>query len=213
MFTIDLLKGEGIPLKSRPEGIAVGALAFGVPIIVGIAMFGFYLSNSVAMSIQRQDITKYTERTNKLSEAVKLQESLEKEKAAIGSSLAEVASSVGRHTQWSSVLATLVRNMPDSMVLTKLEMKQRFVKRQIRSKEDPNKKVPISIPARTLQMNVSLSHQIDYDKAVKDFRDRLFYSSFLAPKLENIRVSQEFDTLEGQNVVSYTLDCVFKPGL
>jgi len=213
MFTIDLLKGEGIPLKSRPEGIAVGALAFGVPIIVGIAMFGFYLSNSVAMSIQRQDITKYTERTNKLSEAVKLQESLEKEKAAIGSSLAEVASSVGRHTQWSSVLATLVRNMPDSMVLTKLEMKQRFVKRQIRSNEDPNKKVPISIPARTLQMNVSLSHQIDYDKAVKDFRDRLFYSSFLAPKLENIRVSQEFDTLEGQNVVSYTLDCVFKPGL
>ena len=213
MFTIDLLKGEGIPLKSRPEGIAIGALAFGVPIIVGIAMFGFYLSNSVAMSIQRQDITKYTERTNKLSEAVKLQESLEKEKAAIGSSLAEVASSVGRHTQWSSVLATLVRNMPDSMVLTKLEMKQRFVKRQIRSKEDPNKKVPISIPARTLQMNVSLSHQIDYDKAVKDFRDRLFYSSFLAPKLENIRVSQGFDTLEGQDVVSYTLDCVFKPGL
>ena len=213
MFTIDLLKGEGIPLKSRPEGIAVGALAFGVPIIVGIAMFGFYLSNSVAMSIQRQDITKYTEKTNKLSKAVKLQESLEKEKAAIGSSLAEVASSVGRHTQWSSVLATLVRNMPDSMVLTKLEMKQRFVKRQIRSKEDPNKKVPISIPARTLQMNVSLSHQIDYDKAVKDFRDRLFYSSFLAPKLENIRVSQGFDTLEGQDVVSYTLDCVFKPGL
>ena len=213
MFTIDLLKGEGIPLKSRPEGIAVGALAFGVPIIVGIAMFGFYLSNSVAMSIQRQDITKYTERTNKLSEAVKLQESLEKEKAAIGSSLAEVASSVGRHTQWSSVLATLVRNMPDSMVLTKLEMKQRFVKRQIRSKEDPNKKVTISIPARTLQMNVSLSRQIDYDKAVKDFRDRLFYSSFLAPKLENIRVSQGFDTLEGQDVVSYTLDCVFKPGL
>jgi len=213
MFTIDLLKGEGIPLKSRPEGIAIGALAFGVPIIVGIAMFGFYLSNSVAMSIQRQDITKYTEKTNKLSKAVKLQESLEKEKASIGSSLAEVASSISRHTQWSPVLATLVRNMPNSMVLTKLEVKQRPVKKQIRSKEDPNKKVTISIPARTLQMNVSLSRQIDYDKAVKDFRDRLFYSSFLAPKLENIRVSQGFDTLEGQDVVSYTLDCVFKPGL
>ena len=213
MFTIDLLKGEGIPLKSRPEGIAIGALAFGVPIIVGIAMFGFYLSNSVAMSIQRQDITKYTEKTNKLSKAVKLQESLEKEKAFIGSSLAEVASSISRHTQWSPVLATLVRNMPNSMVLTKLEVKQRPVKKQIRSKEDPNKKVTISIPARTLQMNVSLSRQIDYDKAVKDFRDRLFYSSFLAPKLENIRVSQGFDTLEGQDVVSYTLDCVFKPGL
>lgn len=213
MFTIDLLKGEGIPLKSRPEGIAIGALAFGVPIIVGIAMFGFYLSNSVAMSIQRQDITKYTEKTNKLSKAVKLQESLEKEKAAISSSLTEVASSVGRHTQWSPVLATLVRNMPDSMVLTKLGVKQRPVKKRIRSKEDPNKKVTISIPARTLQMNVSLSRQIDYDKAVKDFRDRLFYSSFLAPKLENIRVSQGFDTLEGQDVVSYTLDCIFKPGL
>jgi len=213
MFTIDLLKGECIPIKSRPEGIAIGALTFAVPIIAAIVMFGFYLSNSIAMSIQKRDTAKYVKRTDELSDAVKLQKSLEREKNAVGSSLAEVASSISRHAQWSPVLALLAKNIPDSMVLTRLEVKQRSITRKIPSKADPKKKVSISIPVRTLQINVCGSPQSNCDKAVKDFKDDLRFSTLLGPRLEAVKVSQEFDTLDGQDVVSYTIDCVFKPGL
>ena len=213
MFTIDLLKGESIPLKSRPEGIAIGALTFTVPVIAAIVMFGFYLSNSIAMSIQKQDTAKYVKRTDELSDAVKLQKSLEREKNAISSSLAEVASSISRHTQWSPVLALLAKNIPDSMVLTKLEVKQHSVTKKIPSKADPKKKINVSVPVRTLQINICGSPQSNCDKAVKDFKDDLRFSTLLGPRLEAVKVSQEFDTLDGQDVVSYTIDCVFKPGL
>jgi len=213
MFTIDLLKGEAIPIKSRPEGIAIGALTFTVPVIIAIVMFGFYLSNSIAISIEKRDAAKYVKRTDELSDAVKLQKSIEKEKSALSSSLTEVASSISRHTQWSPVLALLAKHMPDSMVLTKLEVKHRSVTKKIPSKADPKKKINVSVPVRTLQINICGSPQSNCDKVVKDFKDSLRFSTLLGPKLEAVKVAQEFNTLDGEDAICYTIDCVFKPGL
>jgi len=213
MFTVDLLKGQGLPIKSRPEGIAVAVIAFAVPVIIAIAMFGYYLHTRIIISIQKRGIINYETKISELSGAVRLQKSFEKEKNVINSSMSEVDSSIGRHTQWSDVLVTLVKNMPDSMVLTNLEVKQRTIKKKVPKKNNPEKKVSISVPVRTLQMSVSGSSQYNCDKAIRDFCERLRASDLLGPKLENIRVSQEVGTLEGQDVVAYEMDCIFKPGL
>jgi hypothetical protein len=213
MFTIDLLKGQGIPVKSRPEGIVIAAVTFAVPIIVAITMFGFYLSNIINISIQKQEIIRREAEIDKLSDAVELQKSFEKEKGIMNSCLSEVATSIGSYTQWSPILATLVENMPDSVVLTRLEVKQHSVKRKVPQKNDPQTKIDINVPAKILQIHVCGSPQSNCDKAIRDFRDRLRFSSFLGPKLEDIRVSQNVDTLDNNNVVSYEIDCIFKPTL
>jgi len=213
MFTIDLLKGQGLPVKSRPEGIAIAATTLAVPVIIAIVMFGFYLRNKIIISVQKQEIANYETKIAKLSDAVELQKSFENEKNAVSSCLSEVSTSISRHTQWSPVLTTLVKNMPDSVVLTELEVKQSSVKRKVPKKDDPKKMIDISVPVRTLQINVCGSPQSNCDKAVRDFRDRLRSSAFLGPKLENIRVSQRFGTLESRDVVFYQIDCIFKPEL
>ena len=213
MFTIDLLKGQCIPAKSRPEGIAIAAATFAVPIIIAIVMFGFYLSNIINISVQKQEIVKYEKRIDKLSDSIEMQKLFEKEKNVISSCLTEVSSSIAKHAQWSPILMTLVENMPDSVVLTSLEVKQRSVRRKVPQKDDPKKMINISVPVRTLHISVCGSPQTNCDKAVRDFGDRLRSSALLGPKLEDIRVSQGFDMLQNQNVVSYEIDCVFKPGL
>ena len=213
MFTIDLLKGQCIPAKSRPEGIAVAAVTFAVPIIIAIVMFGFYLSNIINISVQQREVGRYKKKIDGLSDALKMQKSFEKEKNVISSCLTEVSSSIARHTQWSPILMTLVENMPDSVILTSLEVKQRSVRRKVPQKDDPKKMINIFVPARTLHISVCGSPQTNCDKAVRDFGGRLRSSALLGPKLEDIRVSQGFDMLESQNVVSYEMDCVFKPGL
>ena len=213
MFTIDLLKGQGVPAKSRPEGIAIAATALAVPIIIAIVMFGLYLRNKIIISIQKQTIVNYETKIDELSDAVELQKSFESEKNAVSSCLSEISTSIGRHTQWSPVLTALVKNMPDSVVLTDLEVKQSSVKRKVPKKDDPKKMIDISVPVRTLRINVCGNPQSDCDKAVRDFRDRLRSSALLGPKLENIRVSQRSGTLESRDVVSYQIECIFKPGL
>ncbi|MHC4687853.1 MAG: hypothetical protein ACYTEW_26635 [Planctomycetota bacterium] len=213
MFKIDLLKGEDIPGKGRPEGVAIAVGTFTVPIIVAATMFGLYLNNSIAMSIQKRDTVKYAKKTDALSEAVKLRESLEEERTSLNNSLWEVVSSINRHTQWSPVLATLVKYIPDSMVLTNLEVEQEIKSKKVPSKDDPKKMTDVSVPARTLQMNICGSSQSYCDMAVKDFKDRLWKSTVLGPRLEDIRISQESDMIDKHPVVCYQIDFVFKPGL
>ena len=213
LFTIDLLKGQGIPIKSRPEGIVVAAAAFVIPAVVAIVMLGWYLSTSASISIQKQKISSYEEKISKLSKAVELYNSFEEEKRAVNNCLSEVSSSIKKHTQWSPVLAMLVKNMPDSLVLKELEVKRRSTKVKVPQKDNPQTMVDVSVPVETLHITVSGNIRNNSDEAVRLFRDRIRSSDLLREKLEDITVSQELNTLKSRDTVSYDIDCIFKPKL
>jgi hypothetical protein len=212
MFTIDLLKGQGIPAKTKPQGLALFAATFVVPVVIAIGMFGYYVRNGVIMGIQKEAIAGYEAKMVKYADAIKMQQSYENEKNAINSCLQEVSASIRQHIQWSPILVTIVENMPDSVVLTKLEVKWNSIKKKVAVKGDPQKKVDTSVPVRTLKMTVSGDPQLNCEQEVRAFRDRLRLSSMLGPIIEDIViVSQGYGKLDGRDVVSYEIDCIFKP--
>lgn len=213
MFTIDLLKGQGIPAKSQPRNIAIGAAAVAVPVIIAIAMLGFYFRNNVAISIQKNAISNFKTKIAEMSDVIELQKSLEQERQTYNNCLSEISSNLSRHTQWSPVLVTLVKNMPESVMLTTLDVKQRSTKIKVQQKDDPKKMIDASVPLRTLQMTVVGRPQSNSDEAIRDFSERLRSSSLLGPKLENIRIAQGVARLKEEEVVSYQIDCIFKPGM
>jgi len=213
MFTIDLLKGQGIPIKSSPGGIAIAAVTVAVPLSVAIIVFGFYLNDKTTASIKEQEIVRCQTEIDKLSDAVELKESLEKEKIVYGDCLSEVKSSVSKYIQWSPVLVTLVENMPNSVMLTGLEVRQDSVRKKVPKKDNPQEMIEANVPVRILRMSVSGSPQYDCNKEVRDFQERLNSSTFLGPRLENIVVSRGSETLEGRDVASYEIECVFKARL
>lgn len=213
MFTIDLLKGQRVPAKSRPRNVAVGAAAVVAPIIIAIAMFGFYLRNRVVISIQKNAIANFKTKIAGMSDAIEHQKSFEQQKNAYNNCLTEVSGNLDRHTQWSPVLVTLVKNMPESVILTALDVKQRSTKIKVPQKDDPKKMIDASVPLRTLQMTVVGRPQSNCDEAIKEFSERLRSSSLLGPKLENIRIAQGVGKLEEEEIVSYQIDCIFKPGM
>ncbi len=213
MFTIDLLNGQAIPLKSKPGSLAIIAVTVVIPIAVAMGMLCFYMQNKIVLSLKKQEINRSQAEIDKLSDAVGLQKALEQKKITYSGYLSEVKSSIKRHTQWSPVLTTLMENIPDSVVLTSLAVNHSSVKRKVPKKDDPDQMVEIDVPVKILRIMVSGGPQSNCDEAVRDFRDRIRDSAFLGPKLENIGVSQKAETLEGQNVVSYEINCVLKPGV
>ena len=213
MFTIDLLKGQGIPMKSSPAGITIAAVTVVVPLIVAITMFGFYLQEKTTVSIKKQEIARFQADIDTLSGAVRMQESLEKAKSAYDNCLSEVEASTDRYIQWSPVLVTLVENMPNLVVLTELEAKQISVRKKVPNKDNPEVMTEKNIPVRVLQLSVSGSSQYNCDKAVSDFRGSLLSSAFVGPKLDNVIFSRESETFEGRDITSYEIDCIFKPRL
>ena len=213
MFKIDLLKGQGLPLKSSPGGIAIVAVTIAVPLYAFIIMFGFYVNDITYMSIREQEIVRCQSGIDKLSTAVMQQESLEKRKNLYNDCLSEVKASIDKYIQWSPVLVTLVENMPSSVMLAELEVRQDSVRKKIPKPDNPQEMMDSTVPVKILRMSISGGPQYDCNKEVRDFQDRLQASTFLGPKLENIVVSRESETLEGRDVASYEIDCVFKPRL
>ena len=212
MFTIDLLNGQAIPLKSKPGSLAIIVISAAIPIAVAAGMLSFYQRNNIVVSMKEQEIAKCQAGIDELSDAVEYHKALEKKKTDYGSSLSEVKSSLKRYTQWSPVLTTLMENIPDSVVLNTLAVEHDTVKRKVPKEDDPDKMVDIDVLVRILRLSVSGGQQTNSDEAVRDFRDRLHASDFLGPRIESIGVSQKSETLDGQDVVSYEISCVLKPG-
>jgi Tfp pilus assembly protein PilN len=219
MFAIDLLKGQGRPARTKPQGVAIFVATFTVPMLVAILIAGYYYRNKVTISIQKQNIAGYVTQTERLTDSLKLREAWEKDKSAISGCLADVADSIGRHTQWSPVLVAIVQNLPESVVMNSLEVRQSSVKRKSvvkagLEKDNKDKQADTSVAVRTLKLRVSGNPSYDCDREIKAFRDRLRASKALGPKLEDVVIaSQGHDTLDGREVVAYDIDCIFKPGL
>jgi hypothetical protein len=220
MFTIDLLKGQGRPVRTRPKGILIVVATFAVPMLVAILMAGFYYNNKVVISIHKQNIANNTAQIERLADAVKLKDSWDKDKTSLNNCLTDVASSIGRHAQWSPVLVSLVENLPESVVLSSLEVRQTTVKKkpvkgaQAADKEKKDKNVDTSITVRTLRMRLCGNTNSDFDREIKAFRDRLLASNAIGTKLEDVVIaSQTNETLDGRDVVAYDIDCIFKSGI
>jgi hypothetical protein len=212
MFTIDLLNGKGIPVQSGPQRIAVAAAALAPPVVVAMIVVASYLSNSVAISVKKRAIANCETMTGQLAEAIGLQKSFEQERKDINGYLAEVSTSLGRHAQWSPVLDTLADSLPASLVLTRLEVKQDFTKVKVPTEEGTGNAPDITVPVRKLQLSVCGGARQKYE-VVREFRDRLRLSKVLGPRLQDIIVAQKPDKLDGQDVVSYEINCLFRPGL
>ncbi|MBN2456977.1 MAG: hypothetical protein JXB29_10675 [Sedimentisphaerales bacterium] len=212
MFTIDLLKGEGIPVRSGPGGVIIAVVAFVVPVITVLAVFSLYVSNKIYISAQHRAVTSLQGKIEKLSDALELQKAFEEEKENINCCLSEAASTIGRHTQWSEVLIAVAKNIPDTVRLTSLNVKESFVTKKVARKDNPEKTVDVTVPMRILEMTVSGKPNYNNDRAVRDFRDRLLICELLKPKLKEITVAKGVEEFGNEDIVSYDMSCIFKEG-
>lgn len=213
MLTIDLLKRGGIPVRSDPDNIALTMVMLEVPLFIAIMMLGCYLHDNVLISIQKQKIMNYTQKISQLSEAAALQDAFEKEKENIDGCMSEVSANINKHTQWTPFLVEIVKIMPDSILLTGIDVKQDELKKKVPSKSGNGAGTEVSIPIKIMQIRVCEKSAADGGQSVRDFQDSLRSSAVFGPRLDNINISQGVDAYKGQDVVSYQIDCTFKPQL
>ena len=211
MYSIDLLKGDGIPIRSRPGGIAFACLLVAVPVLMTIGAVTFYMDCNVIIAIKKKQVHRLEAVVETLSDAVQQKETLEREKTEALTLLGDVSTALQEHAQWSNVLTEVVESISDALILTRLEASEDKVRRRVPAKDDPTKRIDVSVPVRTLRIRVcGREKQVSYD-AVRDLQDRLRSSAQVGPMLDTITVCQESELLDGAEAVLYELHCTFKP--
>jgi len=210
VYRIDLLKGEGIPIRSRPGGTVLACLIVVVPLLLGLAMTNLYMDGQVVLSIQRQELGRLKVGIETLSQALRRKELLDQEKTRATAQLSDIKTALDAYTQWSQTLAAVVESLSDTLVLTRLEARRDIVRRKVPAKEDPAKKVEVSVPARTLKLCVCGPQAATASQAVRSLQEDLRSSPVIAPLLDTITVSQNTALLDSQEAVLYELECVLK---
>jgi hypothetical protein len=207
MHTIDLLRGQGIPAKTTLGSVLMIIVIIAVPILAAAWMVDRYIQDDTEIGISQAKIDKAQETIKQFAGAVKSREALLNQQKAVRSKLSEVSSYIGRHIQWSPVLITLVENMPRGMVMNALKADSTIERQKVAGENEPKSTIK-----RKLIIDISGTERRDYNDDIEKYSKSLKSSPELGPKLEKIEFSQKPGTSGDINIVSYTMNLLFKPG-
>jgi len=213
MYTIDLLKGAGVPIRSSGDTMVTTAVSFSVPFVIAMVLVCIYLTNQVNIAVAKNELKFKELKYQKISTSISEKENFEKQTSQIKLSIQEVASVLGKYTQWTPILVEVVKNIPASMILDRMEVKQHFIRKKVPKKNDPEKTQEISVPVRRLLVTVKGVSSQNCDADVRDYRERLWSSAQTKKLLEDIRVSHQSDSGDDAGSALYILECIFKAGL
>jgi len=210
MLTIDLLKGQGIPLKTRPAGASLLAIVIAVPVVVTIVALGNYVRGGIMLRNQKHLLNTIQADIFKLSNSVRYKEEAESQISAMKECFIELDDTILQQIQWSPILQVLAEKMPSSLVLSSLTIRSEIETKQVPHRKSPSKKIPVPVPKRVLYISLYGRQTRGSDEAVLEFLSILNTSSILRNRADNIRlVAQATD--KRRNSVNYVIECVFKP--
>ena len=211
MHTIDLLRGQGIPAKTTLGSVAMIVVIIAVPILAAAGMTDRYLQNKIEIEKKQQAIEHEQQTIEEFADALRFKETAEKNQRAINLKLLEVSSCVGRYIQWTPILQTLVEHMPVHMVMSELSADSKSEQKNVASGVDSNSSNSITIITRKLVVVITGTEYRDYGDDVKNYSELLKSPSSLGPMLQDIVVSQNRGRTGDGNIVSYTMNLIFKP--
>ena len=129
----------------------------------------------------------------------------------IQASLVEVNSTLRRYVQWSSMLLAINNSLPDGLAVNKLDVAVRNVRRLVSQKGNPDKKVNISVPARTLALSLLSDVDDNGDAAIQQFQKKLLGTEPFKKHVREIVIAlREPDNVNDSEVIRYELNCILK---
>ena len=210
MLTIDLLKGQGIPARTRPAGASLLAIVIAVPVVVTIVTLGNYVRGGVMLRNQKHLLTTIQADIFKLANSVKYKQDAERQIDDMNACFVEVDEAILQQIQWSPILQVLAENMPASLVLSSLSIKSEIESKEVPQRKNPSKRMSVPVPKRILYISLYGRRTRGSDEAVLKLLSTLNTSSALRERADNIRlIAQATD--RRRNVMNYVIECVFKP--
>ena len=210
MFTIDLLKGRGLPPRSKPVFVALMMIPFAIPLLGTIVLAAHCRYTGAVISNQRQVINENQQKMDRLADDVARYNSLNKQIIAARERLKSVSAAMGYRVQVTNLIIELSKTLPDPLVLTNFD----FVRNDTRRKETDEKTgnvVYIMVVRRKLKLTVGGFDGADADQQVHQYMQNIRNSEILGGAFPDVRIAGRNEgQMDGRPAAFYEIECILK---
>ncbi len=206
MFEIDLLNGEGLPVKSQPWAIALVAAPFLIPLVAVVILVSCYVTDGMEIRSKQEQTLKINAKLAEMTATRSERDTAQAQIVAAAKSSQEIALSVKGRMQWSDVVSEISNHRPGDLVLYKVSANRE----KVATKPDESGKLRSSYKF-TIMMGAYADIGSTGGASVRQFIDSVKSSTVLGPRIESIKpVSNQTGTFQGRNVAVYDIECIFK---
>jgi len=211
MITMDLLKGQALPVRSNVKGAAITGVAFSVPVVLLLMILGSYSHDRILVDTQSRVMEKYESKFDNLKARIEREKSLQEKRSKLNLCLAEVGDVLTNQVQWSQILMLVSENLPDSMVVDRLEVKVKQISEIVPKRSHPTRKINVPRSIRTLSISMYSLAQGEGDRAVRIFQQKLMQSESFTAIIKEVVIASRVPDKNGQkDIIRYELNCAFK---
>jgi len=216
MFTIDFLKEQGLPAKSRPIRTALMTIIAFV-LLTGFCLMGIqYFKNKIVLASKQNELAKSEAILLSKPNGKNLKSQIKRDLDLYKQCKYEVAVSIGRYTQWTPILREFSMKMPSSLLMDELRVTRSIKKKKVTSVLDPKKKVDYEIIQRTIKSHICDFVPEDEGAGVEMYLEQIRGSESLSSILGKTYIVEstdgEFEDEGGKKlaVKNYIINCMLK---
>lgn len=209
MFTIDLLKGKGLPVKSDIKRTVLKA----VPMLIPVMMVGMFVSsysqkcilvNAKETAIKQNDL-QIEELSGCMREYSKVNSRISEMRKCVD----EISKALSYRVQMSDMILELINILPGGIFISEMEMDRQLTnEKYVIEATNETKQRPVV--HRKLVLELGGFQGADSDQAMQEYVEALKQSPMLSSTFREIKpASRHQAQLDKKTATFYTIECMF----
>lgn len=210
MFTIDLLKGQGLPRKSQPIVIALAVVPFLIPVLGAVAMAACWQLNHHEIDSKKSIIDDNLKKVAECQADLDTYAQTQRKIAEIHQQFGDVARALNFRLQATPLLTEVVAAIPDSLILTGLKMPRADLRKKVTDEKTQNVTYE-TVVQRKLVLSVAGLSNPATDQSVQTYIQSLRQSAAISQAAQDISIAaRKAAQIDNQSMAVYEIECVLK---
>ena len=207
MFSIDLLKGKGLPHRSSPQCALMKAASFLIPVMAVMAWAASYQHDCTLAAERKADAQENQAVIEAASKDIKTFQQVNSSAADMSRCLADLTAALTYRVQVSDLLVAFVQDLPDEIIIYEMDMDREAVMEKVKNTQNNTMEQHLAVE-RELKLTLCGFAQENSDQLVQNYVDRLKQSDILSTVFADIKpTAQQRGVVDGQPATYYEIEC------
>ena len=210
MFSIDLLKGKGLPEKTDLKRSILKALPILIPVLAVTLFASAYQHNGASLRTQQQRLLSNQQQLSLYTEDVADYNKMNLKIKGMKKCLNDISKAMAYRVQVSEVFVELVQALPESIFVYEMKLDRNAAQKKIQQ-PDSGEVTQRLVVRRKLNLVLCGYDAERSDAAVQEYVNTLKQSPLLTEIFTEIKPSaRQQGEVDARSAIYYEIDCVLR---